>query len=188
MRTDNSTSSTHPFRLQYLLAAAFALLIASIWPEWAQTETAPATRVSEDKRFIDNGDGTVTDTRTGLMWMQQDSYQHKGHWMDWFQAFEYVNQLNQDAFADHIDWKVPTVKELQTLFDPDKFNSAQVGTEMNLHMDPIFAPEGSGSLWTTETNGRYNAFGVVFNTGDRFSSSKKSKGRRAVRAVRQAAP
>ncbi len=170
----------------FVLALVF--LTAFVWPVWAIQEPAPETpRVSADKRFIDHGDGTITDTRTGLMWMKQDSYQHTGHWKDWYQAFEYVKKLNEEGFSQYRDWKVPTVEQLKTLFDPDKYNSAQMGSEMNLHMDPIFAPEGSGSLWADQANGRYNAFGVVFNTGDRFSSSKKSKGRRAVRAVREAA-
>jgi hypothetical protein len=55
---------------------------------------------------------------------------------------------------------------------------------MKMHMDPIFAKEGSGTLWTSETNGNYNAFGVVFYDGKRFNSSKRKKARRAVRAIR----
>ena len=35
---------------------------------------------SADKRFKDNGDKTITDTKTGLMWMKEDSYLHSGHW------------------------------------------------------------------------------------------------------------
>lgn len=143
---------------------------------------------SGDKRFIDNGDNTITDTKTGFMWMKEDSYQYKGHWLTWFDADDYVKKLNEERFADYLDWRLPTVKELQTLYEAEKFNSKQVGSEMNLHMDPIFAKKGSGTLWTIETNGNYNAFGVVFNTGQKFNSSKRKKARRAVRAIRHLNP
>ena len=49
---------------------------------------------SEDKRFKDNGDRTVTDTQTGLMWMQADSYIHAGSWLTWFEAMEFIAKLN----------------------------------------------------------------------------------------------
>jgi len=139
---------------------------------------------SQDKRFIDNGDATITDTKTGYMWMKEDSYQYKGHWLNWFEAADYIEELNQERFADYLDWRLPTIKELTTLYEADKLNSQQVGREMKMHMDPIFAKEGSGTLWTSETNGNYNAFGVVFNHGQRFNSSKRKKARRAVRAIR----
>jgi len=116
-----------------------------------------------------------TDTKTGFMWMKEDSYQYKGHWLNWFEAFDYVKVLNEKRFADYLDWRLPTVNELTTLYEAEKFNGKQVGREMNLRMDPIFAKEGSGTLWTVESNGNYNAFGVVFNTGQRFNSSKRKK-------------
>jgi len=153
----------------------------------AQVSAGPVN-YSQDKRFIDNGDKTITDTETGLLWMKEDSYQYKGHWLNWFQAFDYIRELNQERFADYLDWRLPTVKELTTLYEVEKYNGKQVGSEMNLHMDPIFAKEGSGTLWSNEVNGNYNAFGVVFNTGQRFNSSKRKKARRAVRAVRNLTP
>ncbi len=143
-----------------------------------------AETYSEDKRFLDHGDGTITDTQTGNMWMKEDSYQYKGHWLNWFQAQDYIEEINQERFADYLDWRLPTIKELTTLYEAEKINSQQVGSEMKMHMDPIFAKEGSGTLWTSETNGNYNAFGVVFNHGQKFNSSKRKKARRAVRAIR----
>lgn len=139
---------------------------------------------SEDKRFKDNRNGTITDAKTGLMWMKEDSYLHSGHWLNWFQAIKFVEELNRDQFAGYIDWAAPTVEELTTLFEAEKLNSSQVGSEMKIHLDPIFGKEGSGTHWSGDANGRYNAFGVVFNTGNRFNSSKKNKARKAVRAVR----
>ena len=139
---------------------------------------------SDDKRFLDNGDGTITDTKTKLMWMKKDSYLHSGHWLSWLEVHDYVRQLNEEGFAQYIDWQLPTKKELITLYESEKINSSQVGREMKIHTDPIFEKNGSGSLWSAEENGRYNAFGVVFNTGTVFNSNKKSRSRKATRAVR----
>ena len=139
---------------------------------------------SADKRFKDNGDKTITDTKTGLMWMKEDSYLHSGHWISWFKSKEFIKQLNKEGFADQYDWQLPTVEQLTTLYEIDKTNSKVLGRGMNIHIDPIFAKEGSGSLWSIEENGHYNAFGVVFNSGKRFNSSKKSTFRKGIRAVR----
>ena len=139
---------------------------------------------SGDNRYLDNDDGTITDTKTGLMWMKKDSYLHSGHWLNWHEVHDYVRQLNDEGFAQHSDWQLPTREELKTLYESEKTNSSQVGSEMKIHTDPIFEKNGTGSLWSGEANGRYNAFGVVFNTGAVFNSNKKSRSRKATRAVR----
>ena len=139
----------------------------------------------ESQRYIDNMDGTITDSKTGLMWMKNDSYLHSGHWLNWYEAKAFIKQLNEKGFANYFDWQYPTTRELKTLFDADKLNSAQVGREMKIHTDPLFGKRGSGSLWSSDENGIYNAFGVVFNTGDVFSANKKSRSRKATRAVRR---
>ena len=139
---------------------------------------------SGDNRYLDNDDGTITDTKTGLMWMKKDSYLHSGHWLNWHEVHDYVRQLNDEGFAQHSDWQLPTREELKTLYESEKINSSQVGSEMKIHTDPIFEKNGTGSLWSSEVNGNYNAFGVVFNTGAVFNSNKKSRSRKATRAVR----
>jgi len=139
---------------------------------------------SGNNRYLDNDDGTITDTKTGLMWVKKDSYLHSGHWLNWHEVHDYVRQLNDEGFAQHSDWQLPTREELKTLYESEKINSSQVGSEMKIHTDPIFEKNGTGSLWSGEANGRYNAFGVVFNTGAVFNSNKKSRSRKATRAVR----
>ena len=147
-------------------------------------QTEAVSRWSADKRFKDNGDKTITDTKTSLMWMKEDSYLYSRHWVNWFKSREFIQQLNKEGFAGQYDWQLPTVEQLTTLYEIDKINSKVLGRGMNIHIDPIFAKEGSGSLWSIEENGHYNAFGVVFNSGKRFNSSKKSTFRKGVRAVR----
>ena len=139
---------------------------------------------SQDKRYTDNEDGTISDSKTGLMWMKNDSYLHSGHWLNWYEARDYVKQLNEMGFANYSDWQLPTKDELKTLFESEKTNGSQVGRGMKIHTDPLFGKNGGGSLWSIDENGRHNAFGVVFNTGDTFNGNKKSRSRKATRAVR----
>lgn len=60
--------------------------------------------------FVDNGDKTVTDKATGLMWSKDDS--KKG--MNWEAALAYAE--NSD-YAGYSDWRLPNVKELQSIVD-----------------------------------------------------------------------
>ena len=86
--------------------------------------------------FHDNGDGTVTDRATGLIWMQVDS----GHLyagkkgdggLNWSEALKWAETL---TYAGHSDWRLPSAKELQSIVDytrsPDTTKSAAI--------DPVF--------------------------------------------------
>lgn len=60
--------------------------------------------------LFDNGDGTVSDYATGLMWQKADA----GRRMDWESALAYAEAL---TLAGHTDWHLPTAKELQSIVD-----------------------------------------------------------------------
>ena len=171
----------------------FSILIGTlIWslpsPAEIPQESTAEKIWSQDKRFVDNGDGTITDTKTNLMWMKEESYQQTGHWITWMESFDFIKKANEDGFANYYDWQIPTLKDLKTLHEPHKTNSQQVGREMKIHIDPIFAKEGSGAWWALEANGHFNAFGIEFNNGNKFSAPKKSKARKAVRPMRVVKP
>lgn len=179
------------FLLCLALAFAWTLSRASrvdAENETPKTQEVRAKALSEDKRFVADGDQTVTDTRTGLMWTKQDAYLSIKRWINWHEAYAFIDRLNAEEFGGHRDWQMPTKRQLITLYEPDKLNSSQLGHEMKIHIDPIFGKEGSGALWAMEDNGHYNAFGVVFNTGKEFSAPKDSRSRKSVRAVRLARP
>ena len=53
--------------------------------------------------FQDNGDGTITDRATGLMWSKADS----GQGMNWQDALAWVQKKNAEKFLGHDDWRLP---------------------------------------------------------------------------------
>ena len=60
--------------------------------------------------FVDNGDGTVTDNATGLIWSQDDS----GEALYWEEALAYAEDA---TIAGYDDWRLPSAKELQSIAD-----------------------------------------------------------------------
>ena len=76
--------------------------------------------------FVDNGDGTISDLATGLMWLQDDAGP-----MDWGDALEFSERLN---FAGYDDWRLPDVKELQSIVDYGRSPATSGGPAI----DPVF--------------------------------------------------
>jgi hypothetical protein len=84
--------------------------------------------------YVDNGDGTISDTRTGLMWEKlsdDDSIHDKDHEYTFANALAVkIALLNQTAFAGYTDWRLPNVSELQSLVNYGTFAPA-VSPELN---------------------------------------------------------
>jgi hypothetical protein len=132
------------------------------------------------QRYTSHDNGTVTDLNTGLTWEKKtaanmfDAY-------TWDEAFVYVAGLNAARFGGHDDWRVPNIRELQSLIDFGKF-------------DPAVAPEFndcdhgsctvSGSYWssTSAFSAPILAWRVNFVDGFQITGGKTFTIR--VRAVR----
>ena len=74
------------------------------------------------ERYVDNGDGTVTDILTGLMWQQGVGDKSTSH----DEVFDYCNTL---PLAGHDDWRIPRIDELQTIIDYSRYDPS---------LDPVF--------------------------------------------------
>ncbi len=78
--------------------------------------------------FKDNGDNTISDKATGLMWTKEDS--HAG--MNWQDALAWAQTKNAENFYGYHDWRLPDTKELQSIVDyarsPKSTNSAAIDT------------------------------------------------------------
>ncbi len=63
--------------------------------------------------FVTRQVGTVTDKATGLMWTQEDSQVA----LDWQEALAFAAQKNAENYMGYRDWRVPNIKELQSIVD-----------------------------------------------------------------------
>lgn len=120
-------------------------------------------------RLVDNGDGTVTDKSTNLMWQKEPD----GAYRNWNESMFYCEELDLTGYDD---WRPPTVKELQSIVDYNFVNPA---------IDIDYFPKTSASCyWSSSTyaNNISLAWTVGFGYGYVSVSSKANNNN--VRAVR----
>ncbi len=118
--------------------------------------------------FADNGDGTITDAASGLMWQRGDSVDG----LDWPEALGWCEDLE---LAGHDDWRLPNVKELHSLVDYTRSPS----TTSSAAIDPMFEATGItneggaadfAAYWSSTTHvswrdGHEGASGAYVNFG-----------------------
>jgi len=99
-------------------------------------------------RFTDNGDGTITDNATGLMWVKNPTLTK----MTWLNALAYCEALN---YAGHDDWRLANADELLSLIDYGR-NAPAIDTN-------FFPNPGSDWYWTATTYHGATAQAVIIN-------------------------
>jgi hypothetical protein len=105
-----------------------------------------------DSAYWDNGDGTVTDIETKLMWQQKTDE----NYMNWDRAISYCPGL---SLAGYKDWRLPALDELKTLVDSGSYLPS---------INRIYFPDTVSSLyWSSTTYYLYTyfAWGVNFDYG-----------------------
>ncbi|MBK1641535.1 hypothetical protein CKO12_06515 [Chromatium okenii] len=122
--------------------------------------------------FVDNADGTVTQSNTGLMWAKCSEGQSgtnctgDANTMDWSAALTAANNSNLGGYND---WRLPNVKELQALVDYSRYSPA-IDTTYFPNM-----PSGADSwFWSGSPNANYSnfAWNVNFNDGYAVSNGR----------------
>jgi hypothetical protein len=88
-------------------------------------------------RFVDNQDGTVKDTRTGLTWNMLDSSIERRKCLNYEDALQYVKELR---VGGHKGWRLPTESELIGIYG----------------RKPSFPPSHARWFWTSKTYSRYS--------------------------------
>ena len=103
-----------------------------------------------ENNFVDNGDGTITDENTNLIWQKEDSKKS----LDWKGALNYCESFN---IAGYDDWRLPNAKELQMIVDysrsPQTTNSAAINPIFDI--SSITDPNGKKNypfFWTSTTH------------------------------------
>lgn len=157
---------------------------------------AKATKVTDCAlggcRYVDNGDGTVSDLTTGLMWEKKTtdgSVHDVGNAYAWsvsgsapdgpaFTTFLYSlntgtfdTRIITGCFANHCDWRLPTVEELLGILDLSLPGCGLA--PFPACIDPIFGPTQDSLYWSA-TNGTdpTMAWRVSFMDGDTFPVTK----------------
>jgi len=185
-------------RSKRLLGRAFdiAKCEAAFAKSLAKADDAAARR-GITCRFLDNGDRTISDLDTGLMWEKKDTeggLHDQARTYSWTDAMgDWLSQVNGNTFygpggslthspglGGFKDWRVPTMHELATIIDPDVagcgFGSSCI--------DPIFGPTAQ-EHWSSSSSGSYPGsshfadFHVPFSAG--LADRASSMGVRAVR-------
>ena len=104
-------------RLRYInkmiLTSAFALFVSIVFGSFAFGQDA--NEIAREGRFIAYDNGTVLDTKTGLMWAARDD----GKGIDEQDTMAYFENFRGGGYTD---WRMPTVDELEAIYDPDLKN------------------------------------------------------------------
>jgi len=122
-------------------------------------------------RFTDNGDGTVTDNLTGLIWLKNANCPNGGK--NWNDALTFANSLYDgwtgdpgggdcslsDGSSDG-DWRLPNVRELYSLIHSGQRDSA---TWLN---GQGFSGVQSDDYWSSTTYARYTYYAWNVHLGD----------------------
>ena len=108
--------------LERMLILIWLLLVGCV-----QAQTCTQDTISfhtPDSQLQDNGDGTITDTKTGLMWKQCSEGQSGSNCslgsvdtLNWQGALQRVDIVNNNGFAGYHDWRLPNIKELNTIVE-----------------------------------------------------------------------
>ena len=133
--------------------------------------------------FTDNGDGTVTDTLTGLIWEQKTDdggSRDKDNEYTWEQALEYYKNL---TLGGHSDWRLPNIKELGSI----RINS--LANSRMRFFDTNYFPGTKLLYWSsaTDTTSVLRAWVLVFWSGENIHTADKDE-HCYVRAVRGGQP
>jgi hypothetical protein len=147
------------------------ILLATVMLTCLSAETAHALqncpagnlRIAPDSRYSDNGDSTVTDNLTRLMWKQCSEGQAgagcagTATLMDWQVA---LTAGSNSSFAGYNDWRLPNVKELNSLVETACYNPAI--NELRFPNTPVTGV----AYWTSSViPNTGNAWGVNFGVG-----------------------
>jgi uncharacterized caspase-like protein len=123
-----------------------------------------AGETGRDGRFIAYNNGTVSDTRTGLMWAAKDN----GSNINWASARSYCESYRGGGYSD---WRMPTQDELAGLYDQGIGYTTLCAASVDkdkVHLTNLIN-FSCGVAWASETRGT-DAAVFYFLNGERYWS------------------
>jgi len=119
--------------------------------------------------YTDNGNGTMTDSATGLIWQKCSNGQNatscsgSASTLTWSNAITYCNGLTLAGRT----WRLPNVNELRTIVDYTKSSEPPIDTT-------AFPSTQSGGYWSSSTYAQNTSYAwyVVFVGGYVGSESR----------------
>ena len=114
-------------------------------PEYVDPPKLPASK----SHLKENGDGTLIDPATGLMWAQKDSYADLNKCLTYAESLKYVEDLKTGG---HEDWRIPTIKELSSIYN-DTYENVMAwdhDPEYPLALDSKFADGAAYWYWSSD--------------------------------------
>ena len=108
-------------------------------------EHAKIVETTKDGRFIAYDNATVLDTRTKLMWAAKDN----GKNVNWQDAKSYCENYRGGGYTD---WRMPTLDELEGLYDEGKPRPAACYVRSNVHVATELIDITCFYSWASETS------------------------------------
>jgi hypothetical protein len=111
--------------------------------------------------FTDNSDGTITDSATGLMWQKSDD----GNTYNWKEA---LSVAKNSSYAGYKDWRIPNIKELQSIVDYSKTTTPMIDNGYFKLSDP------DCWIWTCTTHNDIPNSANYISFGKSYSKASSS--------------
>jgi hypothetical protein len=146
--TTTADYSNHAWRIYFFLGnidyGHKHHMLNHVWPVRTSDDGAfRSGKAWKEKRFYDNGNGTVTDSLSGLMWTKNaDLAQGK---IKWPEARKKIRLLNAGKYSGYNDWRLPGVNDLRTLIDYKKTDPVICDHHPFIDLKP-------GIYWSSEIN------------------------------------
>ena len=116
-----------------------------------EKKPAPAKKpVPELKPLIDNGDGTITDPNSELIWKKTDAWLDTHKFYTWQAHRDYVDKINKEKFAGYDNWRIPSKNEASTLVDKTGGKLCEDKNGTMFPIDPIFEAGCVSNTWILE--------------------------------------
>lgn len=166
-------------------ATAFLLLSSTLQAN-CDTLSPEEEQATPDIQLTDNGDGTISDLSSGLMWTQcsvgqtaqQAQCSGTATQLTWGQALLIPGEFNLDeGYAGHNNWRLPNIKELRSLAEEACADPA---------INPTLFPHTESDLYwssTASADAPTTSWGVHFDDGRSVVSDRSNSN--YVRLVRE---